>query len=132
MIPTPNSELNRVLRKLTLRVQHILKGNFIGAYLQGSFAVGGFDQHSDVDFIVVTEQDLAPKEVDALQAMHDRIYQLDSEWAQHLERSYFPKEILRDFTKTGIELWYLYHGARFAPRLSRIKTRGCSMGKTKP
>ena len=72
------------------RIQQILESNFIGAYLQGSFAVGDFDQHSDVDFIVVTEDELTSHQVERLLVMHDQIYQLDSEWAKHLESSYFP------------------------------------------
>lgn len=105
-------ELNHVLDVLVVRIQQILGNNFIGAYLQGSFAVGGFDQHSDVDFIVVVEDELTARQVEGLQEMHDQIYRLDSEWAKHLEGSYFPREILRDPEKKGKKLWYLDHGAR--------------------
>ncbi len=102
-------------------MQEILGNYFIGAYLQGSFAIGDFDQHSDVDFIVVVEEDLTSNQVDALQVMHDQVYQLDSEWARHLEGSYFPREILRDKSKTGKQLWYLDHGAR-----SLIRSEHCN------
>jgi predicted nucleotidyltransferase len=54
-----------------------LNTNFVGAYLQGSFAVGDFDLHSDVDFIVVLEEELSPEEVHGLQAVHERIYGLN-------------------------------------------------------
>jgi predicted nucleotidyltransferase len=67
-----------------------LGADFVGAYLQGSFALGDFDRHSDVDFIVVVEDNLTPTQVGALQVMHDKVYVLDSEWAKHLEGSYFP------------------------------------------
>jgi predicted nucleotidyltransferase len=30
-----------------------LGGNFVGTHLPGSFAVGGFDEDSDVDFLIV-------------------------------------------------------------------------------
>jgi hypothetical protein len=112
MFPTPYQELNQVLSELISRIHHVLNNDFIGAYLQGSFAVGGFDQHSDVDFVVVVEDELTSRQVDALQVMHDRVYQLGSQWAKHLEGSYFPREILRDHSKSGMELWYLDHGAR--------------------
>jgi predicted nucleotidyltransferase len=52
--PTAFPDLNEVLRELVSSVQAILGENFCGAYLQGSFAVGDADEHSDVDFIVVT------------------------------------------------------------------------------
>lgn len=111
-VPTPYPELNRVLQKLIDSVRAALGTNFIGAYLQGSFAVGDFDLHSDVDFIMVTEEEPSPSEVHRLQAVHERIYRLDIPWAQHLEGSYFPKEVLRDQARLGEQLWYLDHGSR--------------------
>ena len=100
----------------------ILQDRFVGAYLQGSFAVGDFDEHSDVDFIVVVKEEFSDEQVDALQAMHERIYGLASPWAQHLEGSYFPKEVLRDFSRCGEELWYLDHGARALIRSDHCNT----------
>jgi Domain of unknown function (DUF4111) len=47
-----------------------------------------------------------------LQEVHERIYCLDIPWAQHLEGSYFPKEVLRNPTHVGEQLWYLDHGSR--------------------
>ena len=54
--PTPYPDLNDLVDEFVTGVQAILDGNFCAAYLQGSFAVGGGDVHSDVDFIVVTNQ----------------------------------------------------------------------------
>lgn len=122
MFPTPYPELNQVLSELISGIQHILDSYFIGAYLQGSFAIGDYDQHSDVDFIVVVAEDLTSPQVDALQAMHDQVYDLDSEWAKHLEGSYFPREILRDVSKRGMRLWYLDHGARSLVRSDHCNT----------
>ena len=119
---TPYIELNQVLVDLQSRIQDILEDNLIGLYLQGSFAVGDFDEHSDVDIIVVIENDLSKNQVDALQVMHDQVYQLDSEWAKHLEGSYFPKDILRDLTKRGLDVWYLDHGARSLIRSDHCNT----------
>ena len=110
--PTLYPDLNSVLQELTESVQVILGTNFVGAYLQGSFAVGDFDRHSDVDFIIVIEEPLSDDEVGVLQDMHARIYDLDIPWAQHLEGSYFPKEVLRDPAFCGCPLWYLDHGSR--------------------
>ena len=95
-----------------LRIQRALGGNFVGAYLQGSFAVGDFDTHSDVDFIVVTEKELSSEQVQRLQEVHDQIYRLNSNWAQHLEGSYFPKEVLRYHNQIDKPLWYLDNGSR--------------------
>ena len=52
--PTVYPKLNALLEELVSSVRAILGANFCGAYLQGSFAVGDADVHSDVDFIVAT------------------------------------------------------------------------------
>ena len=109
------------MRILVASAQDVLGANFVGAYLQGSFAVGDFDRHSDVDFIIVIAEELSDNQVDALQIMHERIYCLESPWAQHLEGSYFPKGVLRDLAERGQTLWYLDHGAR-----SLIKSEHCN------
>jgi hypothetical protein len=83
------------LEELVGSVQAALGDTFVGAYLQGSFAVGDFDRHSDMDFIVVTAEELLADEVQALQTVHARVYALDCAWAQHLEGSYFPTNVLR-------------------------------------
>lgn len=110
--PTPYPELNSVLREFVDSVRAVLRASFVGAYLQGSFAVGDFDLHSDVDFIVVLEEELSPEHVHSLQAVHERIYGLSIPWAQHLEGSYFPKQVLRERTRLSEQLWYLDHGSR--------------------
>lgn len=110
--PTPYPELNLVLQELVAGIREILKENFVGAYLQGSFAVGDFDQHSDVDFVIVIQEGLSKPAIHALQELHARIYSLPSYWAQHLEGSYFPKEVLRDASRKGEKLWYLDNGSR--------------------
>ena len=122
MFPTPYQELNQVLDDLVSRMQQILDSDLVGAYLQGSFALGDFDQYSDVDFVVVTREELSSQQVNALQVMHEQIYQLDCEWAQHLEGSYFPREILRRPSVRGTELWYLDHGARSLIRSDHCNT----------
>ncbi|OGO38195.1 MAG: hypothetical protein A2W35_08755 [Chloroflexi bacterium RBG_16_57_11] len=93
-------------------VQSILGGNFLGAYLQGSFAVGDFDRHSDVDWVMVIEKELSGEQVQPLQGMHERIFGLDCAWAQHLEGSYFPTDVLRRPPVRGERLWYLDNGSR--------------------
>ena len=119
--PTSYPELNAVLSDLVESVQKILDGNFVGTYLQGSFAIGDYDLYSDVDFIMVLEEALSEDQVQALQGMHERIYSFDSHWAQHLEGSYFPKEVLRRYTQRGRKLWYLDNGAS-----SIVKSRHCN------
>src|SRR5881275_3100678 len=84
-MPTVYAELNAVLGELVETVRTTLGENFCGAYLQGSFALSHADADSDVDFIVVTRDEVTDAQLDALQDMHRRIYALPSPWAQHLE-----------------------------------------------
>jgi hypothetical protein len=129
--PTSYPDLNGVLQELIESVQVVLGEKFVGAYLQGSFAVGDFDEHSDADFSIVITDDLTDSEVQSLQAVHERIYSLECPWAQHLEGSYFPQDVLRqpplrkgllsylEHESTSFQpspsqslLWYLDHGSR--------------------
>ncbi len=119
---TPYPELNAVLEEMVRSLQDILAGNFLAACLQGSFALGDFDEHSDVDFIIAIEEELSDDQVNALQLMHGRIYSLESPWAQHLEGSYFPKERLRRNTGRREKFWYLDHGARSLIRSDHCNT----------
>ncbi len=120
---TPYPDLNNVLNDLVDSAQKVLDDNFVGVYLQGSFAIGDFDLHSDVDFIMATKEALSINQIEALQAIHERIYRLDSPWAQHLEGSYFPREVLRHITEPRAKLWYLDNGARSLIKSDHCNTR---------
>ena len=56
--PTPISDLNAVLQELVTSSQAILGANLVGVYLQGSFAMGDWDEHSDVDFLIAIDHDV--------------------------------------------------------------------------
>ncbi len=105
--PTSNAELNGVLDEFVKGVREVLRENFVSAFLQGSFAVGDWDNDSDVDFTIVTEGEVSENELQALQAMHARIYQIESEWAKHLDGSYFTKKIIKSADPAKTELLYL-------------------------
>ncbi len=119
---TPFPDLNAVLSELVAGAQAVLTDSFLGAYLQGSFAVGDFDQHSDVDFIVVIAQEPTGAQVAALQELHARLYHLDSTWAQHLEGSYFPQAPLRQLVPPRRKLWYIDNGQRALERSEHDNT----------
>jgi predicted nucleotidyltransferase len=110
--PTPDPELNAVLQELVTGIRAVLGDNFIAAYLQGSFAVGDWDAYSDVDFLIAIDRELSETDLPALNAMHARIYDLESHWAKHLEGSYFPKEILKHGDRARTPLLYLDNTSR--------------------
>ncbi len=111
MEPTLYPDLNAVLQELVASNRAILDDNFAGMYLQGSFAVGDFDEHSDVDWIIVTADEMTEAQVVAVRENHPRIHALDCYWAKHLEGSYFPLAVWRDHTQAGGEVWYFDHGS---------------------
>lgn len=120
--PTAYPELNAVLDELTIGARAILGANLIGVYLQGSFAVGDADEHSDVDFLVAVREEVADAVAPALQALHERIYDLPTPWAQHLEGSYVPAAILRREDPALTPLRYIDNGSRTLIRSTHDNT----------
>jgi predicted nucleotidyltransferase len=95
--PTPYPDVNALLRELIAKVQTILGDHIVGMYLDGSLTGDGFDQDSDIDFVVVSDEDVSADQFVALQAMHDRIATLDTPWAIQLEGSYIGQRALRRY-----------------------------------
>ena len=96
-ISTPFPEVNAILQVLLPEVRAILGDHFIGMVLYGSLTYGGFDQDSDVDFVVVTKDELPEGCFLNLQAMHIRISTFDSWCATQLEGSYIPQYALQRY-----------------------------------
>ena len=115
-------EIKSVLDNLVAGAAKILGENFIGAWLQGSSATGHFDEHSDIDFAIGVECDLSQDELNSLHEFHCRLYDHESPWAQHMEGSYIPRDILRDYRLAGKEVWYLNHGSTTFERSAHDNT----------
>lgn len=84
--------------------------------------MGDFDEHSDVDFIVAIGNELTAGQIAGRQIVHERIHGLDCAWAQHLEGSYLPAALLRDYRHGGAALWYLDHGSQVLTRSNHCNT----------
>jgi hypothetical protein len=94
--PTPYPEVNAVVQALLADVQDILGPHFVGLYLGGSLAGGGFDPlSSDVDFLVVTDEEVPHEKLPVLTAMHARLADGGQRLAVQLEGSYIPMGALR-------------------------------------
>ena len=109
--PTRFPDLNDVVGRLVADVHAALDDNLVAIVLQGSFAIGGADEHSDVDFVTVLRDQLCNEEVQALQDVHQALFDLPCTWAQHLEGSYMPRDVLRSLDRRAEKLWYLDNGA---------------------
>ncbi len=110
--PTPYADLNVLLCAWVDGVAEELDEALVGVYLLGSFAVGDFDVHSDVDFVAVVADPLPLERLAALQALHGRIHDLPNRWAKHLDGSYMPREIARRRDPAHTPLPYLDRGTR--------------------
>jgi predicted nucleotidyltransferase len=98
--PTPYPDVNDILSLLFSNIQEILGNQFVGMYLFGSLANGDFDEHSDIDVLIVTHGKISEETFAALKEMHERINRSDSPWAIQIEASYIPRTALRRFDPT--------------------------------
>ena len=62
MHPTRFPELNAVLAELVDGARRVLEENFCAAYLHGSFATGDADEFSDVDFVIVSHDEVTAEQ----------------------------------------------------------------------
>lgn len=87
---TPFLPLDELLIEHAHALQRACTRNFVGMYLIGSLAVGDFDAASDVDFMVVTNEELSSDDLVAVGAAHSDYLARDDRWPTHLEYSFFP------------------------------------------
>ncbi len=99
--PTSYPDVNEILNFMFVNIQEILGHQFVGMYLFGSLANGDFDEHSDIDILIVTDGELSAGTFSVLQKLHKRINGLDSPWANQIEASYIPQTALRRFDHTS-------------------------------
>lgn len=92
---TPNADLNLALQHWLEHLQAALDENLVGAYLQGSLAVGDFDKASDVDFLVVLRKDIPSTDIERIHAVHRNLCMFANPWARSFEGSYAPMSALR-------------------------------------
>jgi Nucleotidyltransferase domain len=64
---TPYLRLDELLIEHARSLEHASAKNFVGIYLIGSLAVGDFDATSDIDFMVVTNDELCGEEFAAVE-----------------------------------------------------------------
>lgn len=100
--PALYPDVNAVLEVLLSNVKEILSDHFVGMYLYGSLSSGDFNpETSDIDFLVVTDDDLPQGTVVELEAMHKNIWASSMKWAAKLEGSYIPRKLIRQHDPNG-------------------------------
>ncbi|MFJ6948543.1 hypothetical protein ACISU4_28550, partial [Streptomyces wuyuanensis] len=106
------TELDTLLTGFTRDVRDILGDTFVGAYVQGSFALGAGDVHSDCDFIVATTELPRGEAETQLRRLHDEIPTRPGFWTQHVEGSYADTASLRGVDGLGVPWLFCDHGHR--------------------
>ena len=102
--PTPFPDVNAVLDLLLAGVQLVLGGQFVGLYLHGSLASGDYNPRtSDIDFLIVTRDELPVELLPRLAAMHARLTASGLKPAAKLEGSYIPLAALRRYDPPHVE-----------------------------
>lgn len=110
--PTRYPELNELLIQLVTTARNILGDHFIGAYLQGSFAVGDADLHSDCDFLIFINEQLTDAQELELRRLHDEIPTREGHWTHHLEGSYPVASEFKTLERLDAKWLYIDHGWR--------------------
>lgn len=116
---TQYPELNELLVSHATELQNALTHNFVGYYLQGSFAVGDADHSSDVDFVVAINKELSKEELMCVQHIHTKMHDRSRKWAKRMEYSFFPSSKLSQLSSPFVgkkrnhtsdrDLWFFDH-----------------------
>jgi len=110
--PTPFPAVNTVALDFLAGVQRILGDQFRAMYLSGSLALGDFSaDRSDIDFIVVTEDEVSGAHFPALQTLHACFNASDSSWATEVEAAYIPLAALRRYDPAHARHPHIQRGA---------------------
>lgn len=81
-------------------VRDALGENFVGFYLCGSLALGGFDpETSDVDVLVVTGRPVSEAEFAALKALHERLPAEANDFSLDYDVYYVDRRTIRRFAE---------------------------------
>src|SRR5438128_9317001 len=98
MGPTPYEDVNTLLRLLLAKVQTVLREKLVGFYLYGSLSLGDFNpQSSDIDFLIVTTEEISGDLLEELRDMHASIAASGLRYADRLEGSYIPLAALQRY-----------------------------------
>src|SRR5437660_2608279 len=94
---TPYPAINIMLTEWVEGVKRLLGKNIVGLYLSGSLAYGDFvPERSDIDLQAVVRSPLTPDELGLVEQLHKNIEQRCPQWADRIEWSYVPLELLRE------------------------------------
>jgi len=96
---TPDPAINAVLTQWAEGLKRLLGRKIVGLYLSGSLAYGDFvPRRSDIDLQAVVRNPLTEEELRSVEQLHKEIERRCPEWADRIECSYVPLELMRELT----------------------------------
>jgi Aminoglycoside adenylyltransferase, C-terminal domain/Nucleotidyltransferase domain len=96
---TPYPAINTVLTEWAKGLKRLLGNKIVGLYLSGSLAYGDFvPDRSDIDLQAVIRSLLTEDELRSVERLHKEIEQRCPEWANRIECSYVPLELMHELT----------------------------------
>jgi hypothetical protein len=96
---TPYAAVNIVLSEWAEGLKRLLGIKIVGLYLSGSLAYGDFvPDRSDVDLQAVVRSPLTADELRCVEQLHREIERRCPEWADRIECSYVPLELMHELT----------------------------------
>jgi hypothetical protein len=96
---TPYPAINTVLFEWVEGVKCLLGKKVVGLYLSGSLAYGDFvPERSDIDLQAVVQNPLTQDELRSVEQLHRQIERRSPLWADRIECSYVPLELMRELT----------------------------------
>lgn len=107
---TPYADLDALLEELVGHWQLVLGDNLAGAWVQGSFALGAGDLHSDCDWIVATHETPTAEQENALRSLHAEVPTRSGHWPHDIEGSYAPFAELASVRHLGRQWLFNDHG----------------------
>lgn len=92
---TPHRDINDVLYFLLQNIKEIFKEKLTGFYLTGSLSYGDFEKgRSDIDLVVVLKRAVSSKQMKLIEILHAEMGQKFPKWAERVECSYVPMDML--------------------------------------
>jgi len=96
---TPYPAINTVLTEWADGLKDLLGKKIVGLYLSGSLAYGDFvPERSDIDLQAVVRTPLTENELRFVEQLHKEMERRCPQWANRIECSYVPLELMRELT----------------------------------
>lgn len=97
MSATPYEDINAIVDDLAQGLAAILGSNLVGFYLTGSLSYSDFNpESSDIDLLALVRERVSPEELRLLKDLHFQIEASYTKWAERIECSYTPLEMLEN------------------------------------